>query len=230
MKLLDAEPCRLPPDPIPGRHGGPSPHETPDAHDRPGRNSTSSATARPTGTPRGAIRARGHSAQRYRPRRRPSSTASCCASCSQRDGSEPRRLALARLAAEPHPRDHGARPRRLRARRRRRWSSTTASVEVSSASTKGHLAVELPDDPGGHAQCRQARGKLLGLPPGRGRKLRGPVGTGPSGARDLPGPSVIVAHGGILRICRHLVEGLRSEADRQLADPPGCAHVLFEGR
>ncbi|MBU1175251.1 MAG: histidine phosphatase family protein [Alphaproteobacteria bacterium] len=84
--------------------------------------------------------------------------------------------------------------------------------EVSFGVYEGTLAAELPDDPNGMRNVGARDETFWFFRPEGGESYDDLVNRVRPVLAELPGPSVIVAHGGIARICRHLVEG-RSRRD-----------------
>jgi len=79
--------------------------------------------------------------------------------------------------------------------------------EVSFGIYEGTLAVELPDDPNGMRNVGRREQAFWYFRPEKGESYEDLASRVRPVLEDLPGPSVIVAHGGIARICRYLVEG-----------------------
>ena len=79
--------------------------------------------------------------------------------------------------------------------------------EVSFGAYEGTLAAELPDDPNGMRNVGSRDESFWHFRPEGGESYEDLVNRVRPVLEDLPGRAVIVAHGGIARICRHLVEG-----------------------
>ena len=79
--------------------------------------------------------------------------------------------------------------------------------EISFGIYEGTLAAELPDDPNGMRNVGAREENFWHYAPENGESYQDLVNRVRPVLEDLPGPSVITAHGGIARICRHLVEG-----------------------
>lgn len=79
--------------------------------------------------------------------------------------------------------------------------------EVSFGIYEGRLAAELPDDPDGMRNVGRREEDFWYFRPDKGESYEDLANRVRPALAELPGPSVIVAHGGIARICRYLVEG-----------------------
>lgn len=79
--------------------------------------------------------------------------------------------------------------------------------EVSFGIYEGMLAAELPDDPNGMRNVGKREDEFWYFRPAEGESYEDLANRVRPVLAELTGPSVIVAHGGIARICRYLVEG-----------------------
>ncbi len=80
--------------------------------------------------------------------------------------------------------------------------------EISFGSYEGQLASTLTDDPDGMCNVGSRDADFWFFRPKGGESYEDLANRVRPALIELPGPSVIVAHGGIARICRYLVEGM----------------------
>jgi broad specificity phosphatase PhoE len=80
--------------------------------------------------------------------------------------------------------------------------------EISFGIYEGQLAAALPEVPGGMRNIGKRDAAFWHYRPEKGESYADLAARVEPALAELPGPSVIIAHGGIARICRHLVEGL----------------------
>ncbi len=83
--------------------------------------------------------------------------------------------------------------------------------EVSFGIYEGQLAAELPDDPNGMRNVGMRDGNFWLYRPPEGESYEDLADRVRPVLEELPGKSVIIAHGGIARICRYLVTGISHE-------------------
>ena len=79
--------------------------------------------------------------------------------------------------------------------------------EVSFGVYEGQLARELVNDPDGMRNVGTRDKSYWSYRPKNGESYADLAARVAPALRSLPGPSVVIAHGGVARICRYLVEG-----------------------